>query len=124
MPVHETNTLLARRPDSPMLSTSDESRTLSAVVGGTLTAPALLGTADLVDAEVRFAGFPQLIDDINGRLRFGTDRIDIESLRATVGGGQVVHADRAAGRRAVSSAFVMLIVIDGLFYRLNYMCIF
>ncbi|HEX6085494.1 MAG TPA: outer membrane protein assembly factor BamA [Thermoanaerobaculia bacterium] len=59
-------------------------------VGGTLTAPALLGTADLVDAEVRFAGFPQLIDDINGRLRFGTDRIDIESLRATVGGGQVV----------------------------------
>ena len=59
-------------------------------VGGTLDAPALLGTADLVDAEVRFAGFPQLIDDINGRLRFGADRIDIESLRAVVGGGRVV----------------------------------
>jgi outer membrane protein assembly complex protein YaeT len=59
-------------------------------VGGTLTAPAVIGTADLVDAEVRFAGFPQLIDDINGRLRFGAERIDIESLRATVGGGQVV----------------------------------
>ncbi len=59
-------------------------------IGGTMTAPALRGTADLVDAEIKFLGFPQLIDDINGRLRFGTERIDIESLRATVGGGQVV----------------------------------
>jgi outer membrane protein assembly complex protein YaeT len=59
-------------------------------IGGTMTAPATVGTADLVDAEIKFTGFPQLIDDINGRLRFGADRIDIESLRATVGGGQVV----------------------------------
>ena len=59
-------------------------------IGGTLTAPALLGTADLVEAEIRIPGFPQLIDEVNGRLRFGADRIDIESLRATVGGGQVV----------------------------------
>ena len=59
-------------------------------IGGTLTAPAPVGTAELVDAEIKFAGFPQLIDDINGRLRFGTERIAIESLRATVGGGQVV----------------------------------
>jgi outer membrane protein insertion porin family len=59
-------------------------------IGGTMSAPSTVGTADLVDAQIKFAGFPQLIDDINGRLRFGTDRIDIESLRATVGGGQVV----------------------------------
>ncbi|HUR80731.1 MAG TPA: translocation/assembly module TamB domain-containing protein, partial [Thermoanaerobaculia bacterium] len=59
-------------------------------IGGTVTAPKTVGTADLVDAEIKFAGFPQLIDDINGRLRFGAERIDIESLRATVGGGQVV----------------------------------
>lgn len=59
-------------------------------IGGTMTAPETVGTADLVEAEIKFAGFPQLIDDINGRLRFGTDRIDVESLRATVGGGQVV----------------------------------
>ena len=57
-------------------------------IGGTLTSPALLGTADLVDAEIR--GLPQLIDEINGRLRFLAGRIEIESLRATVGGGQVV----------------------------------
>ncbi|HVG23331.1 MAG TPA: translocation/assembly module TamB domain-containing protein, partial [Thermoanaerobaculia bacterium] len=58
-------------------------------VGGTLGAPAMRGTADLVDAQIKFPGFPQLIDEINGRLRFGAERIDIESLRATVGGGQV-----------------------------------
>lgn len=57
---------------------------------GTLTDPAFLGTADLIDAQVRFAGFRQLIDEINGRLRFRSDRIEIESLRATVGGGTVV----------------------------------
>ena len=59
-------------------------------VGGTLAAPAFTGTAELTDAEVKFAGFPQLIDEINGRLRFDGDRIEIESLRATVGGGTVV----------------------------------
>jgi len=57
-------------------------------LGGTMTDPTAVGTAELVDAELR--GLPQLVDEINGRLRFYTDRIEIESLRATVGGGQVV----------------------------------
>ncbi|MEA2464584.1 MAG: translocation and assembly module TamB, partial [Acidobacteriota bacterium] len=59
-------------------------------VDGTLTAPNVVGTAELRDAEVKFAGFPQLIDEINGTLRFRGDRIEIESVRATVGGGQIV----------------------------------
>lgn len=59
-------------------------------IGGTMSAPRIVGTAELVDAEVKFAGFPQLIDDINGTLRFRGDRVEIESIRATVGGGQVV----------------------------------
>lgn len=63
---------------------------LAMSIGGTAAAPAFTGTATLVDAEVKFAGFPQLIDEINGTLRFRGDRIEIESVRATVGGGQVV----------------------------------
>ena len=59
-------------------------------IGGTMAAPTALGTAELVDAEIKFAGFPQLIDEINGTLRFRGDRIEIESIRATVGGGTVV----------------------------------
>jgi translocation and assembly module TamB len=59
-------------------------------VNGTISAPAFSGTAELVDAQIKFAGFPQLIDEINGTLRFRGDRIEIESLRATVGGGKVI----------------------------------
>ena len=59
-------------------------------VDGALASPRVTGTATLEDAEVKFAGFPQLIDQINGTLRFRGDRIEIESIRATVGGGKVV----------------------------------
>lgn len=57
---------------------------------GTMTAPIMNGTVTLADAQVKFAGFPQLIDEINGTLRFRGDRLEIESIRATLGGGQVV----------------------------------
>ena len=57
---------------------------------GSLTDPRVTGTATLVDAQIKFAGFPQLIDEINGTLRFRGDRIELEGVRATVGGGQVV----------------------------------
>jgi outer membrane protein insertion porin family len=57
---------------------------------GTMADPTITGTATLVDAQVKFAGFPQLIDEINGTLRFRGDRIEIESVRATVGGGRII----------------------------------
>jgi outer membrane protein insertion porin family len=59
-------------------------------IDGTLAAPRVLGTAELRDAQFRFSGFPQLFDDINGVVRFQGDRIEIESLRTTVGGGEIV----------------------------------
>lgn len=59
-------------------------------VGGTLSRPVLAGTAEFRDAQVRFAGFPQLIDHITGTLVFRGDRVDIDALRANVGGGTVV----------------------------------
>ncbi|HET8798308.1 MAG TPA: translocation/assembly module TamB domain-containing protein, partial [Thermoanaerobaculia bacterium] len=59
-------------------------------IGGTMSAPRILGNAELTDAEIKFAGFPQLIDEINGTLRFRGDRVEIVSLRATVGGGRIV----------------------------------
>lgn len=59
-------------------------------VAGIVTNPRVTGTIELLDAQVKFAGFPQLIDEINGTLRFRGDRLEIESVRATVGGGQVV----------------------------------
>ncbi|HEY8131400.1 MAG TPA: translocation/assembly module TamB domain-containing protein [Thermoanaerobaculia bacterium] len=57
---------------------------------GTMSEPTIAGTAEFRDAQVRFAGFPQLIDHITGTLVFRGDRVDIDALRANVGGGTVV----------------------------------
>jgi len=57
---------------------------------GTISNPRLTGTAEMREAEVRFPGFPQLFDHIDGTLVFRGDRLDIDSLKANVGGGQVV----------------------------------
>ena len=56
---------------------------------GTMAAPTLAGTAEFRDAVVRFAGFPQVIDHITGTLRFRGDRVDIDALKLTLGGGTV-----------------------------------
>ncbi|HMC23189.1 MAG TPA: translocation/assembly module TamB domain-containing protein, partial [Thermoanaerobaculia bacterium] len=57
---------------------------------GTMSEPTIAGTAEFRDAQVRFAGFPQLIDHITGTLVFRGDRVDIDALRANIGGGTVV----------------------------------
>lgn len=60
-------------------------------VRGTLTAPTLVGSAEFQHAEVHnLPGFAQAISDITGTVVFREDRIDIDSLRAKVGGGTVV----------------------------------
>lgn len=60
-------------------------------VRGTLDAPALAGTAEFQHAEVRnLPGFTQAISDITGTVVFRDDRIDIDSLRAQLGGGTVI----------------------------------
>ncbi|HEY5611541.1 MAG TPA: translocation/assembly module TamB domain-containing protein, partial [Thermoanaerobaculia bacterium] len=63
---------------------------VAAGITGTLDAPRINGTAEIRDAQVKPPGFPQLFDNIRGTLVFEGDRIKIDSLRATVGGGTVV----------------------------------
>ncbi|MFN2443852.1 MAG: translocation/assembly module TamB domain-containing protein, partial [Thermoanaerobaculia bacterium] len=69
---------------------------VSATVSGTLEVPRIRGTAEVQDAELRLRGFPQLIDDIRGTIVFAGDRIEIDSLRATIGGGQVIAGGSVA----------------------------
>jgi outer membrane protein assembly complex protein YaeT len=60
-------------------------------VRGTLDAPSLAGTAEFQHADVRnLPGFTQAISDITGTVVFRGERIDIDSLRATIGGGSVI----------------------------------
>jgi outer membrane protein assembly complex protein YaeT len=57
---------------------------------GTLDAPRFTGTAEFQNASVRAPGFPQMIDNITGTIIFKGDRIDIDSVHARLGGGQIV----------------------------------
>lgn len=61
-----------------------------ASIGGTTSAPRITGVAEILDAEFRVPGFPQLIDDVTGTIEFAGDSIRIDSLRASLGGGTVV----------------------------------
>ncbi len=63
---------------------------VAAGVTGTLDDPRVNGTAEIREAEFRLAGFPQLIDDVTGTLVFRGDRVELDALRATVGGGSVI----------------------------------
>jgi outer membrane protein assembly complex protein YaeT len=60
-----------------------------ASVAGTLGEPRVTGSAVLENAQFRIPGFPQLFDNVSGRVVFRGDRIDIEGLSATLGGGTV-----------------------------------
>jgi|GEM_PF-292433 len=63
---------------------------VTASITGTLDSPRVTGEAEVQNAQVRVAGFPQVIDDIRGTLIFKGDRIEIDSLTASLGGGRVI----------------------------------
>ncbi|MEO8216710.1 MAG: outer membrane protein assembly factor BamA [Acidobacteriota bacterium] len=64
--------------------------TVAAGITGTTSAPVVNGSAELVNAQLKIPGFPQLIDQITGTVVFRGDRVELDSLRAQVGGGRVV----------------------------------
>jgi len=78
---------------------------LNLTVGGTLTEPVLGGTAEMQNAQVKFAGFAQLIDNITGTLRFDDTGVRIDSLRANIGGGTVVAGGMIALKGITPSQF-------------------
>ena len=63
---------------------------VNAGITGTISDPHITGSAEVHDAQFRFAGFPQIIDHVTGTVVFEPDRIKIDSLRATLGGGSVI----------------------------------
>jgi translocation and assembly module TamB len=63
---------------------------VAGTLGGTMAAPRFTGNAEFQNASVRLPGFPQTLDEITGTLVFRADRIDIDSIRLRLGGGQIV----------------------------------
>ena len=62
---------------------------LAAGITGTLDRPRVEGTAEIRDAQLKLAGFPQLIDNITGTLVFKGDRVELDALTASLGGGTI-----------------------------------
>lgn len=73
---------------------------LRADIGGSLGEPRVTGTAEIQDGSFKFEGFPQLFDDVYATLLFRGDLIEIDALRATLGGGTIV-----AGGSLIHEAF-------------------
>ncbi len=62
-------------------------------IRGTLEHPVIDGSAEMQGGELKLPGF-QLISDIRASLIFSSDHLEIDSLRATLGGGQITAAGR------------------------------
>jgi len=65
-----------------------------ATIRGTLQAPVLNGQGEIRDAHLVIPNFPHELENIRGTLLFNRDTIELEGLRAKLGGGSV----QAAGR--------------------------
>lgn len=62
---------------------------VSLSAGGSLSQPVLQGRLDVKDTFISHNDFPSGLSDLNGVLRFDRNRIQIESLTGTTGGGSV-----------------------------------
>jgi len=68
---------------------------------GTLSQPALQGRLEVKNTFVSHNDFPSGLSDLNGVLRFDRNRIQIESLRGTTGGGSVALTGSATYQSGV-----------------------
>jgi len=63
--------------------------TLRSQIGGTPNAIQVSGGLDIEDGSVRLRGFPQGLDDLNGRLVFNETQARVAGLEGRFGGGRV-----------------------------------
>ena len=81
------NVALAHTFDSALISSGKVAFTVAA--GGKLKKPALTGTMDIQKVNFAIDGIPNGLTDLNGRLIFNEDRLQVQNLTATTGGGQL-----------------------------------
>lgn len=69
--------------------TSSGASTLSAHFGGTMSQPQVRGRMDITNGGLSAVDLPSGLTQINGHMVFAQDRMQIESLRAHIGGGDL-----------------------------------
>lgn len=67
---------------------------LLATVRGTVEAPVLNGQGEIRDAHLVIPNFPHELEDIRGTLLLNRDTIELEGLRANLGGGRLLASGR------------------------------
>ncbi len=68
---------------------SSGTTTLTLDVGGSFNQPQVRGRLDIADGGISFTDLPNGLSHINGRLVFARDRMQIETLTAHTGGGEL-----------------------------------
>lgn len=63
--------------------------TLNMSVAGTMAKPAMTGEVNIKDAGISFLDLPNGLSGINGTLAFNQDRLQVQTLTAKTGGGQL-----------------------------------
>ncbi len=81
------NVALAHTFDPDLISSGKVVFTVAA--GGQLKKPALKGNIDIQKVNFAIDGIPNGLTDLNGRLVFNEDRLQVQTLTATTGGGQI-----------------------------------
>ena len=69
--------------------TSDGKVTFEVLAGGRAKSPELTGHVDFEKVDVALDGIPNGLSNLNGRLVFNENRLEVQSLTATTGGGQL-----------------------------------
>jgi translocation and assembly module TamB len=68
-------------------------------LGGTFSQPSFQGSLQVASGSVQYSDLPSGLSEINGRLVFNQDRLQIETLTARVGGGTVTLGGYATAYR-------------------------
>lgn len=68
-------------------------------VGGTIPHPAWQGSLQINNGTIQYSDLPSALSEINGRMVFNQDRLQIETLSARVGGGAVNFGGYATAYR-------------------------
>jgi len=69
--------------------TSKGAVAVNVTLGGTIARPAIQGRLQVTGGSIQYSDLPSALSDINGSLVFNTNRLQIETLTAHVGGGLV-----------------------------------
>ncbi len=81
------NMTLAQTLDSDLSAAGHVDFSVDA--GGSFTRPALTGDVKFTNVSVSLQDFPNGLSQMNGTLEFDQDRLDVKSLTAVSGGGQL-----------------------------------